>query len=62
MVEEYVTSNAAGCVAKGSIDVTTVEGKEIYADAFCNNPEKVEGTVNITNVTITENKIEPEED
>ena len=53
---------ADGCVAEGSIDVTTVEKKTIYSDSFCNNPEKVEGTANMTSVTITENKIEPEED
>ena len=59
-VAEIDTAN--GCSAEGSIDVTTYEKKSIYSDPFCNNPQKVEGTANITNVTITENKIEPEED
>ena len=53
---------AAGCVAKGSIDVTTVERKTIYTDAFCPDPEKVQAEGCMTEVTITETKIEPEED
>ena len=62
MVEEYVTSNAAGCSAEGSIDVTTVEGKEIYADAFCQNPEDIQDEGCMTEVSINETKLEVEED
>ena len=53
---------AAGCVAKGSIDVTTVERKLIYTDAFCPDPEEVQAEGCMTEVTITETKLEPEED
>ena len=39
MVEECVTSNAAGCVANGSIDVITVEGKKIMQMPFAPIPK-----------------------